>query len=310
MKNIEITRRTLLQAAAALAAPAAAASSFTDFQIACMTLPYGAFPFERALKGIAGAGYRYVAWGPRYRDSSGKDTPVLAENDPPSRAKQLAAQSREAGLEPVMFFAVGYVEHPNAVEVHKRRIEQAAAGRVPFILTFGSPKGQPAEYPTWIRHLKEIGPAARAAGVTVVIKQHGGTTGTGQDCGRIVSEVADEGIKMFYDAGNTHWYVNADSIPDIQTCWQHVRGFAIKDYRATPKRITCGPGLGEVDHYKLLLPVARTGLKMPLACENISAPYLPRPSTPEQIDELARRSREYLEIVTRGLRASLEEKPA
>ena len=67
-----------------------------------------------------------------------------------------------------------------------------------------------------------------------------------------------------------------------------VRSFCIKDHRNWPKDEDCGPGLGEIDHYRLLHPVAFTGLKMPLCCENIFAPLLPRPETPEGVDELAR----------------------
>jgi hypothetical protein len=51
----------------------------------------------------------------------------------------------------------------------------------------------------------------------------------------------------------------------------------------------------------LLEPVAHTGLDIPLACENIFEPLLPRPEDPAGIDSLARRAREYLETVTRGL---------
>ena len=40
---------------------------------------------------------------------------------------------------------------------------------------------------------------------------------------------------------------------------------------------------------------------MPLCCENISAPVIPAPTDPEGIDTLARRAREFLEVVTRGL---------
>ena len=40
---------------------------------------------------------------------------------------------------------------------------------------------------------------------------------------------------------------------------------------------------------------------MPLCCENIFAPRLPRPRTPEGIDALARRAREYLELVVQGI---------
>ena len=45
-----------------------------------------------------------------------------------------------------------------------------------------------------------------------------------------------------------------------------------------------------MDHYKLLDTVAFTGLKMPLCCENISAPLVPYPREPEGVDRLARRA--------------------
>jgi hypothetical protein len=47
--------------------------------------------------------------------------------------------------------------------------------------------------------------------------------------------------------------------------------------------------------------VAWTGRAMPLCCENIFAPLLERPKDPEGVDALARRAREFLETVIRGL---------
>src|SRR5438132_635359 len=69
-----LTRRRFLQLGAGLAGLTLAHESGrseiptdkskpTQFQIACMTLPYAAFPLERALAGIKAAGYKYVAWG-------------------------------------------------------------------------------------------------------------------------------------------------------------------------------------------------------------------------------------------------------
>ena len=92
-------------------------------------------------------------------------------------------------------------------------------------------------------------------------------------------------------------YEHVDPIPDIQTCWRQIRAFAIKDHRWTPKNEDCGPGLGAIDHYKLLEPVRQTGLDMPLACENIFEPSVPRPTDPEKVDALARRARVFLEKV-------------
>jgi sugar phosphate isomerase/epimerase len=110
-------------------------------------------------------------------------------------------------------------------------------------------------------------------------------------------------VRVCYDAGNVLDYENHDPIADIQTCWRDIRAFAIKDHRNTPKDEDCGPGFGEIDHYKLLTPVMRTGLTMPLACENIFEPLVPRPSAPEGVDALAARAREYVESVLRGLSA-------
>jgi sugar phosphate isomerase/epimerase len=276
----------------------------TRFQIACMTLPYSSFPLERALAGIRQAGYEFVAWGVNHRDASGTIRPALAVNAPPADAAKLAQRCRSIGLEPVMMFSTVHLEAADALDPHLRRIEQAAAAKIPFLLTFG--RTEPGQYETVIRNLKRMAPRAQAAGVTVVVKQHGGNSATGQACLRILQETGEPSIRICYDAGNVLDYENQDPIADIRTCWQDIRAFAIKDHRNWPKDEDCGPGFGEIDHYKLLQPVVRTGLTIPLACENIFEPLVPRPGTADGVDALARRAREYVDAVVRGL---LTERP-
>jgi sugar phosphate isomerase/epimerase len=295
-----MNRRVFLASAAAAALQGNTGP--TKFQLACMTLPYARFPFERALQGIAKAGFKHVAWGTTHENSPGRKDPVIAGDAPASEGKRIAAHCRDLGLDPVMMFAEIYVDAAESVKVHTRRIEQAAAARMPFVLTFGAIKAGGRE--VWIRNLKQLGPIARDNNVMLVIKQHGGNTATGADCARIIADVADDNVKMCYDAGNVLDYNSNDPIADIRTCWQHIRAFAIKDHRDTPKDEDCGPGFGEIDHYKLLTPVMKTGLTMPLAFENIFAPLVPRPSSPDGLDELARRAREYVETVIAGLSAS------
>jgi sugar phosphate isomerase/epimerase len=278
-------------------APAAERGKPTAFQIACMTLPYSQFPLDRALTGLKTAGYRYVAWGTTHKEADGKQAPVLAGDAPLEKAKELAKKCRDLGLEPVMMFGPS----PESVDALKQRIRQAAAAGVSQILTMGSTRGNDKK--TWVKNFKELGPMARDHGVLIVVKQHGGNTGTGVACAEITREVNDEGIKVNYDAGNVMDYHDIDPIPDLRKCADEVRSFCIKDHRNFPKDQDCGPGLGEIDHYKLLQPVAFTGHAMPLCCENISAPLVPRPDKPEGIDALARRAREFLEIVVQGLQA-------
>ena len=167
-----IPRRALLASPFLAAAQAQAQPGPTKFQLACMTLPYAAFPLERALSGIKASGYDFVAWGSTHTGSTGTKTPVLSVDAPPSDAAKLAARCRAMGLEPVMMFSTVNVESPTAVDAHLRRIDQAAAAKIPFLLTFG--KTTRGEYGTFVENLKRMAPHAGKAGVLLVIKQHGG----------------------------------------------------------------------------------------------------------------------------------------
>lgn len=273
----------------------------TRFLHACMTLPYSAFPLQRALTGIKSAGFSHVAWGTEHREESGEKVPVMPADAPPARARELAQRCRDLGLEPVMMFSTVYPEHRQGLEILENRLRQAAAAGIGQVLTFGHTQGGNRQ--VWIERFKKLGPIARDLGVVLVVKQHGGSTGTGLACAEIIREVADEGVQVNYDAGNVMDYLDLDPIPDIQKCVPEIRSFCIKDHRNWPRDQDCGPGFGEIDHYRLFEPVAWTGRTIPLAYENIFAPLVPRPSTPEAIDALARRAREYLELVLAGLQS-------
>lgn len=318
MSGPDITgdRREFLKTAAALsglgwaksvlAAPQSGAGSTaneakkkTRFQIACMTLPYSQFPLQRALQGIRSAGYRYVAWGTRHLEADGRRVSVLPADAPPKQAKQLARRCRDLGLEPVLMFSGVYPEAKNGMEVLRQRILQAEAGGIGQVLTFGHTRG--GNRKVWIERFRKLGPLAGDHGVMIVVKQHGGSTGTGQACAEIIREVNHPAVWVNYDAGNVMDYLNVDPIPDIKKCAGTVRSFCIKDHRNWPRDQDCGPGFGEIDHYRLLQPVAYTGLTMPLCCENIFAPVVARPRKPEGVDRLARRAREFLETVIAGL---------
>ncbi|MEQ8790148.1 MAG: TIM barrel protein [Pirellulaceae bacterium] len=276
----------------------------TDFQIACMTLPYSQFPLQRALEGLAGVGYKYVAWGTSHQESGAdKRVPVMPTDAPPKQAKALAERCRDLGLAPLMMFSTVYPENNGALEILTNRLKQAAAAGIPQVLTFGHTQGGNRD--VWVERFKKLGPIAADLNVLLVVKQHGGSTGTGEACAEITREVDHPHVRVNYDAGNVMDYLNVDPIPDINKCADQVRSFCIKDHRNFPQDQDCGPGYGEIDHYRLLAPVAFTGRAMPLCCENIFAPVVPRPTEPEGVDALALRSRKFLEVVVAGL-ASLK----
>lgn len=274
----------------------------TKFQIACMTLPYSRFPLGRALTGIKSAGYRYVAWGTTHREAEGNQVPVMAADASPAKAKELGGRCRDLGLEPVMLFSGVYPEAGNHLEVMKNRIAQAKAAGIGQLLTFGNTRG--GERKRWVEHFKILGRMARENGVQIVLKPHGGLTADGVRTQELVREIEEEGVKVNYDAGNVMDYLRIDPsavLADFAKCARDVISFCIKDHRRFPQDQDCGPGLGEIDHYRLLAPVAFRGRTMPLCCENISAPMLPAPTKPEEVDALARRAREFLELVIQGV---------
>ena len=104
------------------------------------------------------------------------------------------------GLEPLMMFSGIYPENEKGLAVLTQRIKQAAAAGIGQVLTFGHTQGGNREL--WIKRFKELGPIARDNNVMIVVKQHGGSTGTGEACAEIVREVNDAGILVNYDAGN------------------------------------------------------------------------------------------------------------
>ena len=217
-----LSRRSILQLGAAAASALALHSvnaddkKPTDFQIACMTLPYSQFPLQMALEGIKGAGYKYVAWGTTHKEpNQDKNVPIMPEEAPAAKAAELGKRCRDLGLEPLMMFSGIYPEHDKAIEVFKNRIAQAKAAGMPHVLTFGHTKGPNRKL--WVERFKQLGPIARDNGVLLVIKQHGET---GQVTGEIVREIDDPGVRVNYDAGNVMDYTKGETDPlkDIETC--------------------------------------------------------------------------------------------
>ena len=264
-------RRSRLGPAAALGSPRPARGRLVEpidpsskrapsrrFQIACMTLPYSQFPLQRALTGIKAAGYRYVAWGTSHVEENGKQTPVIAADAPPAAAKELGKRCRDLGLEPLLMFSGIYPEDPDGLEVLKKRIRQAEAGGIAQVLTFGHTKG--GNRKLWVERFRQLGPMARDHGVTIVVKQHGGETGTGAACAEIVREVNDAGhqgqLRCRQRDGLPRTSIPS---PTCAACFGKCAASASRTI-ATPRATrTAGPGFGEIDHYKLLGLVAFTG---------------------------------------------------
>ena len=133
-----------------------------------MTLPYSAFPFDRALTGLQSAGYRFVALGTTHQEAGNQRVPILAPDAPPERARELAVRCRDRGLEPIMMFSGIYPEAANHLDVMHRGFVKSLPPGIPHLLTFGNTSG--GDRARWIEHFRQLGPIARDANVLIVIK--------------------------------------------------------------------------------------------------------------------------------------------
>jgi sugar phosphate isomerase/epimerase len=249
----------------------------TQFQVGCTTLPYAGFPLERALKGIQAAGYKHVALYTAHKED-GKSVPVIAPDDSPEKAKGVGQRCRDLGLEPSFMFSGIYPEAKNGLEVLTQRLKQAGAGKIAQVLTFGHTKG--GNRAVWVDRLKKLGPIARDQGVLLVVKQHGGETGTGTACAEITKEVADEGVKVNFDAGNVLDYLNVDPIPDLKACADEVRASASRTTGTSPRTRTADRASGRSTTTSCSMRSV-DGPAHAAACENIFAPLVPLAQGPE-----------------------------
>ena len=165
----------------------------------------------------------------------GKDVPVLAQDATPAQARDLASALPRPGAgtgDDVLHHLSGGEERPRSAPqpgyCKRRRPE------FPQVLTFGHTRG--GNHQLWVERFKQLGPIARHNGVLLVVKQHGGETGTGAACAKITREVNDAGIKVNYDAGNVMDYLEGKVNPltDLEACASEVHSFCIKDHRFFP----------------------------------------------------------------------------
>jgi sugar phosphate isomerase/epimerase len=279
------------------------------FQIACQTLPYSELSLERAIAGIAGAGYKHAALGTTHQ---GK--PALDPAAGVAAAVAVKRQFEKGGLDLVMMFAMTNGLEPGGPEKFRKRIDQAKAAGVPFLLSMGT--GGYAKWPDqkhtpeklaelsarFVEAIRPIGDHAAKAGVMIVLKPHTGNTETGVACLKLMKEIACPAIQVCYDAGNVRFYEGVDPHEDVKVIRDYVRALCIKDHRgprANPV-FPC-PGDGDVDHRRLLKPLCGLPWSIPLAVERFEDGRVKKEMSAELIDSLAKRARLHLESVVAGL---------
>lgn len=221
-------------------------------KIVCFTLPYSKLPFERALEGIARAGYRYVAFGLPH---AGVDVPNEQDED---AIPQLQKLFSDYSLEPVLLVGTKqfYIEEP--MERAIRRLQFAKQLNIKEVMSSGTkgyrrfpdepwtPAESASQHTAFVEKFKRIAAEAAALDRIVTLKPHGGNTGVGRVLSQTLQEIGSSHVRASYDPGNVHYYEGGDAATDFPVVADLTYSICAKDHQGK-KGVRNFPMVGEGD---------------------------------------------------------------
>lgn len=278
-------------------------ASADRFQLGAMTIPYARWTLDRALEGIAGAGFSQVGIVRPLTDG-----PFYPERATASDYAAFRARIERHGLTPALMFASRGQGDP--AERLRDDVDRVAELGIPYLLVIPIspapkfPGERPAdEHPSemiWFTRvegwLRMIAPAVRRAerrGVTILLKPHGGIAGTGVDLALLVERLGSRAVRVCYDPGNISYYEGVRPEPDLPGVVDLVRAVCIKDHGGGRAVVDFPvPGDGEIDHTAIFRTLLAGGFDGPCLIERIDGL-----NSPEETDQALARGRGYLEGV-------------
>lgn len=266
-------------------------------KLACMTWPYTQHSFERALEGIAAAGYRYVSFGLPH---TGTDVPD--ENDS-QVADGLKALFARYNLIPIQLIANAQFAPGQPLERAVKRIQLAQALNIPEILTVGAggykrfpdellPADEMAErHREFVEQYQRIAEAAQPYDVTITIKPHTGNTATAKDVMQTLKDIGAPNVLGSYDPGNVQFYEGVNAAQDFPQMAGSCYSIIGKDHEGQRAEANFPiPGTGDVDFRQIFKDWKAAGGDGPVVVERADGPT----DDPAQIDERMRQTYESL----------------
>ena len=278
-------------------------------QLGCMTLPYTEVSLDRALEGIASAGYRTMGFGTTHL---GRWVP--SADDGPGEIDTIRKKVEAHGL------AVGMtllhcevaLTAPNGVDVARRRLQQAhdLGAKVACALGpwyYQKWPDQPWPDPTWnalcdewFGALAEIAPDAERLGVVIAPKPHTGICATSRESMDTVRRADSPAVRICWDAGNVSYYEGVNPDPGLADLVPWIAGLCIKDHRGPRANADFPiPGEGDIDHGLLFKTLLDGGFDGPGIVERVDGTTPKAETSVEEIDHR-------LGVARRNLQAILD----
>ena len=284
-------RRKFIQQTALVAASAATldftAEAKANWPIGCFNRPWTKWSFDEALKQIKSAGYKSTGLLSRT-----KEEPFIGVNATPEYLENLKKRIAASGLVANMGALGSRHDIPleDSIKEVRKQIDNAKFLSLKYVLSFGADK--PEQFEHYYKVMSAAAGYAQEKGVKLVMKPHGGISGSSEEILRVIKEVNHKNFAIWYDAGNIIHYTGKDPVAEIGPIARHITGFCAKDCGELKGDVMLQFGAGKVDFAAVFKQLKAGGFNGPVMveCCKIGA-------TPEETAANARANREFLEKV-------------
>ena len=290
-----LSRRDFLStvsAAAALAivsrpARAADKAPATRWPIGSFNRPWTKWTLDEALDSIKAAGYQWTGLL-----SATKNEALTNSTATPEYLAALKQKIAARGLKANMCALRIKNELPltGVIADTRKQIENAHTLGLQYALTFGEAKAE--RYAQYHKVMADAAAFAHERGIKLVMKPHGGGSGSSSEILDTIKAVGHPNFKIWYDAGNIIFYTGKDPVADIEPIVQHVTGFCAKDCGAQKGEVMIQFGTGKVDFAGVFRKMKSAGFNGPIMVESCKVG-----ATVAETTENARANRLYLEKV-------------
>jgi sugar phosphate isomerase/epimerase len=286
-----MNRRKFIQQTAFVAAGAATlnftAEAKVNRPIGCFNRPWTKWSFDETLKQIKAAGYKSTGLLSRT-----KDEPFIGANATPEYLENLKKRIADNGLVANMgaLRSLHNISLEDSIKEVRTQIDNAKFLSLEYALSFGADK--PEEFAHYYKVMSDAAAYAQDKGVKLVMKPHGGISGSSEEILRVIKEVNHKNFSIWYDAGNIIHYTGKDPVAEIESIARHITGFCAKDCGELKGDVMLQFGEGKVDFAAVFKKLEAGGFNGPVMveCCKIGA-------TPEETTANARANREFLENV-------------
>ena len=252
--------------------------------IGCWTRPWAKEDYRVAMDAVAEAGFKYIA----LTGAKTKTRRVIAPATTLEECQQVGEEAGKRGLTITNVYGGGIPLHAGGESLRKMIDNCAAAGAWSVMLAH---VGNEETFRECCKTVADCCDYAAEKKVVIVLKPHGGTTGTGPQLRRAVELVGHENFTLMYDPGNIFYYSDGqvDPVEDCAAVDGLVTGMSVKDYKH-PKQVALTPGTGQVDFPALVSRLRKGGFTHgPLMIETLT------PGDPAHTLDEAKAARRFVE---------------